>query len=159
MRASRLSLISWLFLLIFAPSAAGELFQWTDPQGTIHFTDSFLSVPASARMSSDFTIRRDWGTTELSVQSLPEPAPNLPVPETPRPPEARSDQITQLIHYNPQQITIVQVTNIVRRREPKPTPIPAAKRSFDDRRFIHPSVFGGGPQQYIHPEVLSSSRR
>lgn len=162
MKTIQLPFFTWLFLLIFAPSAAGELFQWTDLQGTIHFTDNFLSVPESARRSSDFMIRRDWGTRELTAQSTSEPlstepAPNLPRPETRRPPEAKSDPITQLTYYHPQNITIVQITKIVHKKNPN---LPAAvTRSFDDRRFIHPSVFSGSPQPYIHPEVLSSRRR
>jgi hypothetical protein len=155
---------SCLFLLIFAPSAAGQLFQWTDFQGTVHFTDNFLAVPESVRRSSDLLIRHDWGRSEVSAQSTSEPfstepAPNVPVPETPRPPEGKADPVNQIIYYRPQQITIVQITKIVRSREPELTPTPRAKRSFDDRQFIHPSVFGGSPQPHIHPEVLSSSRR
>lgn len=157
MKTIQLPFFSWLFLLIFAPSAAGELFQWTDFRGTIHFTDNFLSVPDAARKSSEFLIRNDWGDArQVPFQFAPEPlstepAPKAPVPETPRPPGAKPNQVTQIVHYNPQHITIVQVTNIVRRREPKPVTPPTAKRNFDDRQYIHPSVFGSGPQQYIHP--------
>ena len=153
---------SWLFLLIFAPSAAGELFQWTDFQGRIHFTDNFLSVPESVRGSSDLLIRHDWGTREVFAHSTSEPfstepSPNLPVPETPRPPEVKSDPVTQLIYYSPQQITIVQITKIIHKKNSIPPA--AAPRSFDDRRYIHPSVFSGGPQPYIHPEVFNSNPR
>jgi hypothetical protein len=30
--------------------------------------------------------------------------------------------------------------------------LPVFQPSFDDRRFIHPSVFDGGSRQFIHPK-------
>jgi hypothetical protein len=69
-----------------------------------------------------------------------------------------------VINYNPQYTTIVVINSIV--LHPKKKPVvssenrrPAFQSSFDDRRFIHPSVFDGGSRQFIHPELFPSSRR
>ncbi|WP_281185372.1 DUF4124 domain-containing protein [Trichlorobacter lovleyi] len=41
-----------LFLLLLAPAAHAETYQWTDSAGTIHFSDSLAEVPASYRKSA-----------------------------------------------------------------------------------------------------------
>lgn len=41
-----------LFLLLLAPAAHAETYQWTDSAGTVHFSESLAEVPAGYRKSA-----------------------------------------------------------------------------------------------------------
>lgn len=60
-----------LFLLLLAPAAHAETYQWTDSAGTIHFSESLAAVPASYRKSA-----KPLGINTLPGRSVASPAPS-----------------------------------------------------------------------------------
>ncbi len=58
-----------LFLWLSPVFSMGEVYQWTDPNGVIHFTDNFHLVPETVRNSSQLIIRKDF----FAPRSLSEP--------------------------------------------------------------------------------------
>jgi len=161
-------------LLILWPSFIGaEIYQWTDPKRIIHFTDDFSLIPDSLRDSPKLIIRHEAGTRGKSSEvPAAEESPLKEVIPEPRLPEAASSREQELsgvsfppvvyyspppvVYYVPQDVQIVVVNPLVRHphKNPCPTPggcKPAFRPNFNDRRFIHPSVFNGGSRQFIHP--------
>lgn len=143
----------WILLWLSATPVRAEVFQWTDDRGIIHFTDNLHLVPEGLRSSPQLIIR----------QSLPEPTWQEPIWEEKRPEaEIAGDEepikLPQpVVHYSPQQTTVVVVNSIV--HHPRRHPCPGPRRcestfrpNFEDRRYIHPSVFDGGSRQYIQPK-------
>ena len=169
MPTSAVGLLSWLLLLLPVTSLRAELYQWTDARGTIHFTDNLHTVPGLLRNSPHLIIRQDSWAEKSSLSSTP--------PETLPPEEALSPKEVEpmkaappIIHYNPQQITIVVVNTIVSRPKDRICIVggsaldaqwcrPVPRFNFDDRRYIHPSVFNGGSRQFIQPELFPPTRR
>jgi Domain of unknown function (DUF4124) len=84
---------SLLVVLIFIASAAqGEIYTWTDPRGTAHYTNSIYEVPARFR---DKVKVLDYGTEQKGGAAAPqqlqpvkpeEPAAAPKAGETPMPP-------------------------------------------------------------------------
>ncbi|MBI2997222.1 MAG: DUF4124 domain-containing protein [Deltaproteobacteria bacterium] len=161
-RTPRVFLLS-LALTLTAPALLkAQVFQWTDPRGVIHFTDNASSIPESIKGSTRLIVRTDMRPTNESIETTPaaeqaveeptfeaEPAPSEPqLAKTPTP----------IVHYNPQQVTIVVVNTLVSKlKSPQCGRHVQSCRgtfrpSFDDRRFTHPSVFDGGSRQYIQPK-------
>lgn len=165
-------LVSLALTLSSPASLEAQVFQWTDSRGVIHFTDNPSTIPNSVRDSPRLTIRTDLnlhpGAPETSpeqgraidepfVDAQPFPAPASPKQEPPETP-------TPVIHYSPQHVTIVVINSVVRKPKRSECPSPQGCRgtfrpNFDDRRFIHPSVFDGGSRQFIRPDPLSSAKR
>jgi len=173
MKSKGLGFFLWLFLLNSAPPVGAELFQWSDARGGIHFTDNPQSVPESLWGSPDLIIRREvdlagsFSEIYAPADIFREEPVSLPrEPERIRPQEPEPAGAAQpIIHYNTQHINIVVINNHIV-RAPKHIPCavpegckPVLKPNFNDRRFIHPSVFDGGSRQFIHPESLKSARR
>ena len=50
----------WFFLLKQSGVAGADLFQWTDANEVIHFTDNLYNVPQSVRDSAKLVIRKDY---------------------------------------------------------------------------------------------------
>ena len=156
MGSKKLSLFLLMLSTLFFHSPLGaQLFQWTDNRGVIHFTDNLHSVPASLRASPLLIIREDIDIRGVN-SSEPVWAPD--VPEVVSSPEPEPPKVAPpVIHYSPQDIAIVVVNSIVHHPRRHPCPGPARcqpqvfRPNFDDRRYIHPSVFNGGSRQYIHP--------
>ncbi|MGH7773531.1 MAG: DUF4124 domain-containing protein [Candidatus Binatia bacterium] len=166
--------LGFLFLTLFFLSPIplrAELFQWTDARGVVHFTDNLHSVPEHLRGSPLLTIRRDIDTksessetSTLSEVARQDPVLEAKTPEAVIPIELEATQLDQpIIHYNPQYFHVVVVHPIVRRSKKKPCLIPEGCRTvfrpnFEDRRYIHPSAFNGGPQ-YVRPELFPPAHR
>lgn len=152
-----------LLLLFSSASSGAEIFQWTDSRGVIHFTDSLDSVPESLRNSPSLIIRQDFDTgrsvAEASNQDesiAPEPTVPPKAPEAVTPPN--------IIYYTPRHTEIVVInTTVVQSR--KHSCLPPAncqglfRPNFEDRRFIHPSVFDGGSRQFIRPQLFPPDRK
>jgi hypothetical protein len=155
------------FLLLLPTSGRAEFYQWTDGRGVIHLTDNLHSVPESVRRSPGLVIRKDIDTSR-SGEILLIPDENLVFEPFPQPqdrgvvapPEPEKAAPPLNIFYSPQQIIVV-TNNIVRR--PKACipecPRVAPRFNFEDRRYIHPSVFDGGPRQYVQPESARPASR
>lgn len=151
-------------VLWFCPTGlAAQIFQWTDSRGVIHFTDNLERVPEPVRGSPKLVVRTEADLKAESFQAFgseppgeetqaAEPwAPEAPYPAEPEPPQTPMPTL----HYNPQYFTIVVNSAVRKPRREHPTFRP----SFDDRRFIHPSVFDGSPRQYVRPELFPPPRR
>ena len=157
-------------LLILWPSFVGaEIYQWTDPRGVIHFTDDSSSIPESLRNSPKLIIRHET-PTRGRFSEIP-PAPESPVSEVippSQPPEVSSrelelgefsppviyDSPSPVVYYVPQDVQIVVVNPVVGHLHGKFCPTPGGcgrifRPNFNDRRFVHPSVFNGGSRQFV----------
>lgn len=163
------SLFGLAFLTAALPmcSAAllqAQVFQWSDGRGVIHFTDSLDRVPEAIRNSPKLIVRMDLDLQRGSFQtSGPQAIDNVEEAVEREPGEVRRVSEPEpakfpapVIHYNPQHYTIVVINSVVRKPKRSECPSPQGCRgtfrpNFDDRRFIHPSVFDGGPRQYVRP--------
>ena len=164
MKSQMLGTLLWIAFLLSPALSDAEVFQWTDARGVIHWTDNLASVPESVRASPGLIIRQDIAVKAISseISSQPENA-NLQPPLQPQPPEVVGPSGSEQkplpptnIHYNPQPVTIVVVNSTVHHPRKHPCHSPDGcqgvfRPNFDDRRYIHPSVFNGGSRQYIHP--------
>ncbi|MBI4529644.1 MAG: DUF4124 domain-containing protein [Deltaproteobacteria bacterium] len=158
-----------LFLLGLPLNLNGQIFQWTDHRGVIHFTDNPHSLPAHVKDSPYLVVRRELRTENVSAIPIDAVTFSSDVPSI-RPAEIvpSSESGTtgpEGVNYNTENTTIVVVNSItVRPHRHKPCPIPAGCRpafhpNFDDRKYIHPSVFDGGSRQYIHPGSFQPARK
>lgn len=68
---------SLLVMLVFMASAAhGEIYTWTDPRGTAHYTNSMYEVPARFRdkvKALDYGTEQKGGTAAPQLNSQPQP--------------------------------------------------------------------------------------
>ena len=123
-----------LFLLVETSIASGQIFQWTDVKGVIHFTDNLASVPEWIRSSSTLIVRKDMiSNSHASVTAI-----------APLPPAEISWAKNPLVVVN---------SNL---QQPSLHPCafgghckPAFRPNFTDRRYIHPSVFDGSSRRYV----------
>lgn len=153
----RLARAIGLALTLSSPASAAEVYQWTDLNGVVNFSDNLDLVPQSARSSSSFVVRQDLVTVASSTVEVSPIAPEpLTKPEAERTAEVMPTpaEVTP-VFYAPQELTIVVVNSF---RHPKKHgcggggPCKRVFRpDFNDRQYIHPSVFSGGSRQYIHP--------
>jgi hypothetical protein len=153
-----------LALLISSNAATNEIYQWTDINNVIHFTDNLSAIPEAARNSSSFVVRRDLPRTPNTPEVRQMPAEPLIQAEATRIPEpiALPSEITAV--YAPQDVTIVVVDWAI--PPPRHAPCkfgahcrPVFRPDFNNRQYIHPSVFNGGSRQYVHPSVFNGSSR
>ena len=70
-----------LFVLLMVSTAHGEVFTWTDSQGTAHFTNSFYEIPARYRTKAKVLNMGPESKPDgpVSVQQAPQ-APQTPMP-------------------------------------------------------------------------------
>lgn len=153
-----------LFVLGASNLVTGEIYQWTDARGVIHFTDNLSAVPDAVRRSPELVVRRDIETETMSAGTddpLTEKKPTRESDTT----KKKSPETVSVdsgkgapagVSYHSEPVTIVVVNSILRRPGKHPCHAkgncqPAFRPDFNDRRHIHPSVFGGGARQYIHP--------
>ncbi len=169
-KTHKLELILWMFLLFFPTHSSGEVFQWTDARGTIHLTDNPQSIPDSLRGSPSLIIRHDLEVKGSVSGSLDQPStvndqPAPPEPDAASPPDPPQKKAAppNVQDYS-QHITIVVINSVVHQIRKHPCLNPAGcqgvfRPNFDDRRFIHPSVFNGGSRQFVQPELFPSTRK
>jgi len=157
--------IAWFvllsLLLIPVAPAGGEVLQWTDSRGVIYFTDNPRAVPEFIRNSSQLIVRSDLTSVEFSeapvepvtIEPALEPAP----PDSPKaePPQAPPT----IVQINPQTFHIIVVNSFVSPVRRRPPPRGVFRPNFDDRRFIHPSVFDGGSRQFIEPQLFPKPKK
>jgi Domain of unknown function (DUF4124) len=155
-----------LALFISSPAAASVIYQWTAPDGVLHFTDNSNLVPEWARKSPSFIVRNDLETTAPDLPQLRQMSAEPPVrPEVARvaePMPVTSEPITTI--YAPQDVTIIVVNSDKRHFKKDPCKFgapcaPVFRPDFNNRQYIHPSVFNGGSRQYIHPSVFNATPR
>jgi hypothetical protein len=143
-----------LFLWVPPVLSMGEVYQWTDSRGVIHFTDNYQLVPEPLKDTPRLIVREDFLTEGEFSEASPlfENVRQGPVPE-PVPVKVVPQVIDNSQHFN----TIVVVNSFATRPITKPCLHskgcgPVFRPNFRDRRFIHPSVFRRGSRQYIHPK-------
>lgn len=165
------TLLGTVFLLSPALSHA-EVFQWTDARGVIHWTDNLHSVPDSLRGSPGLIIRQDLdvkrASWEIFDQAEYRNTEAISPPKTaeihrPTEPEQKT-AAPPTIQYSPQFTNVVVINSTV--LHPKKHRCPSSqgcqgtfRPNFDDRRYIHPSVFDGGSRQFIQPGFFQSRRK
>ena len=143
-----------LFLLVETSLASGQIYQWTDIKGVIHFTDNLASVPESIRNSSTLIVRKDMvSDSHPSVTAIaPPPAAEISAAKNSLDAE-REPLATTVVNYAPQEVNVVVVNSDSRQPNLHPCAFgghckPAFRPDFTDRRYIHPSVFDGSSRRY-----------
>ena len=163
MKTQMRAILLWVLFLLSPAVLNAQVFQWTDGRGVIHWTDNLHSVPEALRNSPQLVIRQDLAPRDKNFEAsnLPEGpgqelAPEEKLPEATSPADREPANLPrQVVHYNPQQTTIVVVNHTTIVRPPKDKSCaaegckPVFRPNFNDRRYIHPSVFDGGSRQYI----------
>lgn len=145
-------------LLIQTAGASAQVFQWTDEKGTLHFTDNAHRIPESIRNSSALIIRNDLDVKSQAPKAIPLPLAAPATPSALHPSDEETYQIGNTLATDaPQEMNIVVVGDS-NSRPPATPPCkfgsnckPVFRGSFDNRQYIHPSVFDGGSRQYIYP--------
>jgi hypothetical protein len=149
---------SSLFLLLalgLSMPAQAEIFQWTDSNGTIHFTDDYDRVPPSLKGSDRLVIRSDLPSggpaflvreEEAGLDTTKTRESPLQQESSPAPAAAGS--------YDSQDIQVV-VNSFGSVGSGKHCLVPGHCRSrarfdFNDRRYVHPSVFDNTLEPRVH---------
>jgi len=143
-----------LFLLVETSIASGQIFQWTDVKGVIHFTDNSDSIPESIRNSSTLIVRKDMVSNSHSSVTAIAPLPAAEISGAKNSLDAEREPLaTTLVTYAPQEVIVVVNSNS---GQPNVHPCnfgsnckPVFRPEFTDRRYIHPSVFEGGSRRYV----------
>lgn len=163
MKTKMLKTLLWTVFFLSPALSHAQVFQWTNNSGVIHFTDNLHSVPAPLRASPLLIIRED---IDIRGVHSPEAVWSPDVPEVVSFPEPEAPKVAPpVIHYSPQDIIIVVVNTVVQHPRKHPCPGPARcqpqlfRPNFEDRRYIHPSVFNGGSRQFVQPELFPPARR
>jgi len=153
-----------LLLLVSPAFSIGEVYQWTDPRGVIHFSDNLNSVPVALWESPQLIVRRDLFVHEtLAGLAAQQPYPQESRFE-PTAPQSHPVEVNPTIIYRPQTTTnIIVVNSGIRRVRKRPFPVhrhhgPSFERRFKGRQYIHPEAHSGRRRQYIHPEAFRQSR-
>lgn len=172
MKSQMLGTLLWMAFLLSPAILHAQVFQWTDARGVIHWTDNLHSVPDSLRGSPSLIIRQDldvkrtsWEIFDQAEDRNTEPVSPPKAPEIPRPTEPEQKTAAPpTIQYSPQFTNVVVINSTVLHLKKRPCPSSQGcqgvfRPNFDDRRFIHPSVFDGGSRQYIHPGLSQPPRK
>ena len=173
MKTQMRAILLWVLFLLSPAVLNAQVFQWTDGRGVIHWTDSLDSVPEPVRASPSLIVRQDLdmkrrvpGISNQSEHIAAEPTPAPKTPEAVIPPESEQKMVASpnITYYSPQQTNIVVINSVVHHPRKHLCPSPQGcqgvfRPNFDDRRYIHPSVFNGGTRQFIQPELSPSNRR
>jgi hypothetical protein len=148
---------SSIFLLLalgLSMPAQAEIFQWTDSNGTIHFTDDYERVPPSLKGSDRLIIRSDLPSDGPAFRVGEEEA-RLDAAKTEEPPlqQESSPAPAAVLSHDSGDIQIV-VNSFGSLRAGKHCLAercrPRARFDFDDRRYVHPSVFDNTLQPRVH---------
>ena len=142
-----------------------DVYQWTDSNGVINFTDNLKLVPDAIRDSPELIVRKDLFVfdtpSSLATDQLYPQKSRFGPPELKPYPVQHSPNINI---YPPDPVTNVIVVNSGFRRVKKrhfPT-FGHRGRSFRKnklgRQYIHPEARSGNRTQYIHPEASRQTR-
>lgn len=153
-------------------AVAGDVFRWVDSRGVIHFTDNYESIPPAFRNLPNHIVRYHFAeeqyTDAATARSISEPAQQEghDVKAV-----ADVDVREQTQHYvadrsgfvEPAEVSVIVVNNFARHGKKFHCRGSACqarfKPNFNDRQYIHPSVFNGGSRQYVHPNFTGSRRK
>jgi hypothetical protein len=159
MRRSITAIAPVVLLLWLQSSVDGaDLFQWTDGGGVIHFTDNLHKVPESIRKSDRLLVRKGFLVNDPAGDETKLPdAPVNPSFNAAKDNSAAEPQQPEPSSLSdaPQEINVVVENSTARRTKIRSCHMPNCKPGFhphfNDRQYVHPSVFNGGARQYIHP--------
>jgi hypothetical protein len=143
-----------LLALGLSAQAQAEIFQWTDSKGTIHFTDDYDRVPPLLKGSDRLIIRSDLPSGSPTFPAREEEA-RLDAIKPQEPPEPESSPAPAAGVYNDSRDIQVVVNSFGNLNGGKHCLVPKSCRSqarfdFNDRRYIHPSVFDKRPKPRVH---------
>ena len=74
---TKLMILGGLSFLIQSSLASAQIFQWTDSEGVMHFTDNPYLISESIRSLPTFTVRRDLDTKNNPLAETFVPLPAL----------------------------------------------------------------------------------
>src|SRR5215475_13751592 len=156
----------FLFLLwviaTASPAHAAEVYQWFDSTGGIHFTDDYYATPVALRGTPDLIVRNDLRSEKRFVNAKTVSA--TPIQERWAATTDNYEQSSGYADLNsdnfaaPQNIIVV-VNDSLPLKPCLHGCRARFKQDFNDRQYIHPSVFNAPARQYIHRSPLRSGRR
>ena len=161
MKTSKLVAIAWMVFFLPAPGLGSEIFQWTDSSGVIHFTDDYYATPVALRGTPDLIVRTDLGRQQFVE---PQTVSGTAVQErwvTNTEIQGQSSRYADLNsdNFEPAQNVIVVVNDSLPANPCLHGCRVRFKPDFNDRQYIHPSVFNAPARQSIHRGPLRSGRR
>jgi Domain of unknown function (DUF4124) len=150
----------WLLATV-SPAHAGEVYQWFDSTGGIHFTDDYYATPVALRGTPDLIVRTDLGRQQFVE---PQTVSGTAVQQrwvTNTENQGQSSRYADLNsdNFEPAQNVIVVVNDSLPTNPCHHGCRVRFKPDFNDRQYIHPSVFNAPARQYIHRGPLRSGRR
>jgi hypothetical protein len=151
---TKLMILGGLSLLIQSSLASAQIFQWTDSEGVIHFTDNPYLISESIRSLPTFTVRRDLDTKNNPSAETFVPLPALADPSAINQSDTAPNQTeSTVVRYAPQEVNIVASNSSLQRANIHPCKFgnckPAFRPNFDNRQYIHSSVFDGGSRSRV----------
>jgi hypothetical protein len=142
--------LSW-FLLTEPIVLAGDLFQWTDATGVLHFTDDVTVIPEVFRQSSHFTVRKNFFSPAPASAVKPWITDPLP-PAKPQLTETfngfTNEPAETFVTDSPEEPTIIVVNSITQGPAKKfchdsSSCKPGSRRNFTHSRPIHRPIVHG----------------
>jgi hypothetical protein len=158
---AKLTILAGLSPLIQSSLASAQILQWTDSKGVIHFTDNPYLISESIRSLPTFTVRRDLDTKNNPSAEISAPLPALADSiATNRLDTGPNQTETSVETYAPQEVNIVVSNSNLQQANARPCKFinckPVFRPNFDDRHYIHPSVFDGGPP-FARPSLTTQA--
>jgi hypothetical protein len=161
-----------LVLADFDRALAGEIFQWVDSRGIIHFTDDYARIPVDVRGTPDLIVRHAFAESDQKPPSVHAEKSEAGIPPT----EPHYDRLGEkdaydevMEKYSPDtsadagasdNVTIVVVNNSVHKKRCHGHACSGRfQPNFNDRQHIHPDVFNGGTRQYIQQGAFNGRSR
>lgn len=149
----------WLgcFLLRSSVVFGGDLFQWTDTNGVLHFTDDISAIPETLRQLSNFTVRKDFFSPPAPSSERPHrsESPSPPKPEATRGSEIDSKPpVETIVTDSPEETTIVVVNSGVARPMKNFCGVGSnckhvVRPDFNRQHFGHRGILHGGARQVV----------
>jgi hypothetical protein len=148
--------------VLLAPGALAEVYTWTDPDGTVHYTDNPASVPGTikAKTTTGVAISMVSGAPRDAGASSP---PTVAVPSGPASPTAQSEQ--RRIEYEwraafrdvaERQARLEDEIEVDRRKVEDVDGLPVAARYQCFNGGFAP-FFGPGPTVMVTPGAVGSA--
>ena len=170
MKTSKLVAIAWMVFFLPAPGLGSEVFQWIDSSGVIHFTDDYYATPVGLRDTPKLIVRADLGK-ERPVDSNTTGSTAIQTNVVREKPQDRwgnnSENYEPSSRYvdassdsfEPPQNVIVVVNDSLPTKPCRHSCTGRFKPDFNDRQYIHPSVFNAASRRYIQRALFRSGRK
>jgi hypothetical protein len=145
----------------------GEVYQWFDSMGGIHFTDDYYATPVALRDTPNLIVRTDLGKEQaVDSNSGASPITRRNVDREDRWAnnaenyEANSRYVdANSESFEPPQNVIVVVNDSLPTKPCRHSCAGRFKPDFNDRQYIHPSVFNSSPHHSVRSRLFRSRQR